>query len=312
MFHAGGLSHAIRSLAFAMVQTIIPNPRDTQHIIKEMARYRPTYISCVPTLYLRFMQEPEFRGLDLSCLRICACGAAPFPAEKFNDFEEVFGPGKMINSLGVTEATNILISNPRKGTRKIGSVGVPIPSTRVRLVDIETGEREVPFGEEGEIIARGPQIMKGYLNKPEETAIALREHNGELWLHTGDVARMDEDGFFFIVDRIKDMISVGGFKVFSSEVEHKLSKSPAVGLCAIIGVPNPERPGDSIVKLVIQKSPAYRDVPDEVLQEQLIAFCREQMAPYKVPKIIEFMESMPLTSVGKVDKKSLRRAGQSK
>ena len=152
----------------------------------------------------------------------------------------------------------------------------------------------------------GPQVMQEYLNKPEETHIALREHDGEVWLHTGDVARMDEDGYIAIVDRAKDMLNVGGFKVFSREVEEKLYEHPAIEFCAIIGVPNVERPGTDVVKLVVQLSDGHKDRDRDALKGEIVSFARENLSPYKVPKILEFVDQIPLTVVGKVDKKKLR------
>lgn len=294
MFHVAGLFHVMQWLAFAFTQVLVPNSRDTKHIIQGMARCRLTFMAAVPTLYLLLLGEPEFQRLDFSGLETCMCGAVPFPVEKIKDLEEVVGSGKLVEVLGMTETSPLLTANPKKGLKKAGSVGLPLPSTRLKLVDPETGQGEVLQGEEGEIIAKGPQVMKGYFNKALETAAVLREHNGELWMHTGDVARMDEDGYFFIVDRAKDMINVGGYKVFSVE------------LCALVGVPNPECPGSELVKLVVQKSESHYDKPDDVVREQLGAFARERLAPYNVPKIIEFVERMPLTSVGKIDKKALR------
>ena len=148
--------------------------------------------------------------------------------------------------------------------------------------------------------------MKGYLNKPAETANALREHDGRLWMHTGDVGRMDDDGFIYVVDRAKDMIIVGGYKVFSSEVEDKLYKHPAIAMCALIGLPNPDRPDSEIVKLVVQKSEAYKSKSDAEVEAELLAFSKERLAPYKVPKVVEFVDAIPLTSVGKVNKKAMR------
>jgi acyl-CoA synthetase (AMP-forming)/AMP-acid ligase II len=173
-------------------------------------------------------------------------------------------------------------------------------------MDLETGSTDVPVGEEGEIVAQGPQVMKGYFNKPNETATALREHEGSIWLHTGDVARMDEDGYFTIVDRSKDMLNVGGFKVFSREVEEKLYEHPAIELCAIVGEPNPKRPGTDIVKLVFQPSEEYRHKGHEEIKKEIIEFSRANFAPYKAPKKIEIRENLPLTPIGKVDKKALR------
>ena len=181
-----------------------------------------------------------------------------------------------------------------------------MPGNQVKIVDIETGSKEMQVGEEGEVIARGEKIMKGYLNKPEESANAIREFQGERWLYTGDVGKVDEDGYLYIVDRVKDMISVGGFKVFSLVVEEVLYQHPAVDMCAIVGVPNPERIGDEKVKAAIQLTSEFKDKDQTQLQEELTAFCREQLAPYKVPKVFEFFDEIPVTAVGKVDKKRLR------
>ena len=207
----------------------------------------------------------------------------------------------------MTETSPIVTMNPRRAKKKIGSVGLPLPSTCVRLVDLETGERQVPVGEEGEIIVCGPQVMQGYLNNPGETKIALRDHDGTVWLHTGDVGRMDEDGFFTIVDRTKDMLNVGGFKVFSRELEEKLYEHPAIELCAIIGIPNPKRPGTDQVRLVVQLRQAYKHKDKKEVEADIMAFARENFSPYKVPRIIDFVDEMPLTTVGKVDKKSLKK-----
>lgn len=306
LFHLAGLILGGVSVFFGGTQVLIPNPRDAKHIVKEMARYAPTYLFNVPSLYMILVDEPDFHRLDFSRLVFCVSGASPFPVESIRQLEAVIGEGKVLEAYGMTETSPTVTMNPAKGQKKIGSVGVPISNTRARLVDLDTGTRQVPVGEEGELIVLGPQVMKGYLNKPGETAIALREHEGEVWLHTGDVARMDEDGYFSIVDRAKDMLSVGGFKVFSWEVEEKLYEQPAIEFCAIIGVPNPKRPGSDMVKLVVQPKEEFKDKDHEKLKADILAFARENCAPYKVPKIVEFIETMPLTPVGKVDKKALR------
>lgn len=305
-FHLAGLGAGIASLYSGLAQVLIPNPRDTKSVVSEMAKYQPTITYNVPSLYMMLLEEPGFDKVDFSRLQVAVSGASPFPAESIRALEAVIGSGKVLEGFGMTETSPAVTTNPRRGPKKIGSVGLPISSTRVRLMDLDTGTKQVPFGEEGEIVVAGPQVMKGYLNKPEESAIALREHDGETWLHTGDVARMDEDGFFFIVDRAKDMLIVSGFKVFSREVEEKLYEHPAIELCAIIGVPNPKRPGSEIVKLVVQKTQAYQDRNEDQVKEEIIAFSKENMSPYKVPKIIEFIDEIPLTAVGKVDKKVLR------
>ena len=306
LFHMAGLIVCMTSLVKNIPQCLIPDPRNTKHICGEIEKYRPSLLTNVPSLYQMLMEEPKFKTLDFSNCNVCISGAAPFAVESIEAFESIVGKGKVLEVYGMTETSPILTMNPAKGQKKIGSVGIPIQSTRIKLVDIETGEQEVPMGEEGELIANGPQVMKGYLNKPEETAHALREFQGEKWLYTGDVARMDADGYFSIADRVKDMLIVGGYKVFSREVEEKLYELPEVEFCAIVGIPNKDRPGNDIVKLVVQRSAQAEDKDPEALKNEIIEYCKKNMAPYKVPKIIDFTDEIPLTAVGKVDKKQLR------
>jgi acyl-CoA synthetase (AMP-forming)/AMP-acid ligase II len=307
MFHQAGLYLATCMMAWGCMHVLIPDPRNLAHIIGEWKVCPPTLVGNVPSLALMLLGEEEFKGLEFSQLKVWASGAAPFPVEAVKALETVTGEGRMVEVWGMTETSPLITVNPYLGKKKVGSVGLPLPSTRLRVVDLNDGETQVPLGEEGELICSGPQVMKGYLNKPEETKNALREHDGAVWMHTGDVGRLDEDGYVYVVDRAKDMIIVGGYKVFSSEVEDKLFKLPAIGMCALIGLPNPERPDSEIVKLVIQKSEAYRDKSDEEIEAEVRAFAKENLAAYKVPKIYEFVEEIPLTSVGKVDKKAMRK-----
>jgi acyl-CoA synthetase (AMP-forming)/AMP-acid ligase II len=261
----------------------------------------------VPSLYQMLLAEPMFKTLEFGQVKVCLSGAAPFPVESFKALEELAGEGKVVEVYGMTEASPLLTINPYKGLKKIGSVGIPIQGTHIKLVDLDAGTNEVPAGDEGEIIARGPQVMKGYYKKPGETAHALREFQGEKWLYTGDVAKRDEDGYFTVVDRAKDMLNVGGFKVFSKEVEETLYDHPAVAFCAIVGTPNPDRPGSEIVRAMIQLAPGYKDKDRIEVEKELFEYCTENMAPYKRPKSVEFVEQLPLTTVGKVDKKVLRQ-----
>ena len=306
MFHQAGLFIAVSALAWATAQILVPDPRNLGHIVQEFREHKPTLMSNVPSLYLMLLGHEPFRQLDFSAIKFCMSGAAPFPVDKIQSLESVVGEGKIIEVWGMTETSPLVTVNPRMGIKKPGSVGLPLPNTRLRIVDLEDSRTQVPLGAEGELIASGPQVMKGYWMRPEETRVALREHDGAIWMHTGDVGTMDEDGYVYVVDRAKDMIIVGGYKVFSSEVEDKFYRHPAVGMCALVGLPNPDRPDSEIVKLVVQKSPAYRDVPDSEVEAELRAFARERFAPYKVPKVFEFVEAIPLTSVGKVNKKVLR------
>ncbi len=306
MFHQAGLFVCTCGMAYGGTQILIPDPRNVEHIVGEFQQYNPTFLINVPSLFMILMADENFRKQDFSNVRYCMSGAAPYPVDAMKDLESVVGANKMVEVWGMTETSPLITVNPARNQKKLGSVGLPFPNTKLRIVDLADGWTEVPMGEEGELICSGPQVMQGYLNKPEETDNALRNHEGDLWMHTGDVGRMDEDGFVYVVDRAKDMIIVGGFKVFSSEVEDKLFQHPAIEMCALVGVHNPDRPDSEIVKLVIQKSPAYQDTPEEKIQEEITAYAKEKLAPYKVPKLFEFVEAIPLTSVGKVNKKALR------
>ena len=306
MFHQAGLYVSTCCMAYGGTQCLIPDPRNTDHIIGEIEKYKPTLLVNVPSLYIMLMANEKFKDLDFSTVKGCMSGAAPFPVDAANQLEGIVGKNKMVEVWGMTETSPLITVNPVKNPAKIGSVGLPLPNTKFRIVDLADGWTEVPMGEEGELICSGPQVMKGYLNKPTETANALRKHEGDLWMHTGDVGRMDDDGFVYVVDRAKDMIIVGGFKVFSSEVEDKLYQHPAIEMCALVGLPNPERPDSEIVKLFVQKSAEYADVPDDKVQEEIAAFAKDKLAPYKAPKKYEFVDAIPLTSVGKVNKKILR------
>jgi len=210
------------------------------------------------------------------------------------------GKHKVLELYGMTEASPIVTLNPYIGKRKIGTVGIPVSNTDVKIVDVSDKSKEVPIGEPGEIVIKGPQIFKGYWNKPEETNKALKDK----WFYSGDVGIMDEDGYIKIVDRTKDMIIVSGYKVFSVEVDDKMNKHPAIELCSCIGLPDPDRPGSEIVKLYVLLKRGY-DVNEEIKLD-ILKYAEENLAKYKRPKIIEITNQLPLTSVGKIDKKALR------
>jgi long-chain acyl-CoA synthetase len=304
-FHLAGTAVYLYALYYGATYILIPDPRNTGHICKEIEKYHPTVLVNVPSLYMMLLADPAFAKLDHSYSKLYFSAAAPLAEETIKALEDVIGKGKMVEGYGMTETGPLQSLNP-VGRTKPGTVGTPLSNVRLKLVDLEGGTKEVPIGEEGEIIVQTPSLMKGYHNKPEETANAIREFEGEKWMYTGDVARMDEEGYLSIVDRSKDMIIVSGFKVFSREVEDKLYDHPAVELCALVGVPNPDRPGSELVKAFIQLAPEYREKDHKKLKEEIISFARENMAPYKVPKSVEFIDEIPLTSVGKVDKKALR------
>lgn len=306
-FHQAGLYFGLTTLSLAYTQCLIPDPRNTAQLCGEIKKYRPEVMLHVPSLYQMLMNNPLFGKIDFSFNKVCISGASPFSKEGIESLETFIGKGKLVEIYGMTEASPLISMNPFRGKKKIGSVGLPLQDTMVRIVDIESGTRDVPVGEPGEIIVQGPQVMKGYHNKPEETVHALRRLNGGAWLYTGDIARMDEDGFIYLVDRSKDMLNVGGFKVFSREVEDALYRHPDVEFCAIVGIPDPKRPDSEIVKAVIQLTGEAKARRQEELRASIAEYCKENLAPYKNPKLIEFVEAMPLTSVGKVDKKALKQ-----
>lgn len=301
LFHQAGLFVGITTMALGMTQIAIPNPRDLGFIISALKKYRPSAMVNVPTIYIELLKRPDFRSLDFSGLEWCLSGAAPFPPEYINEFEHVVGKGKLVEVLGMTETSPVLTSLPRYGKKKVGSVGIPYPDTELKLVDPETGET-VPLGQAGEFVARGPQVFTmGYHNKPEETANTLRDG----WIYTGDICEMDEDGYFYIVDRLKDMVNVSGFKVFTRQLDDELMELPDIDMAATIGLPNPERPGSEIVATAIVLKPGVEK--SDATKEKILEYLKEKVAPYKIPKRIDFMDELPTSAVGKVLKRELRK-----
>lgn len=306
MFHIAGLSNAVSSGRHGSLLVLIPNPRDTDFICKQIEAFPPTIMAGVPAIYDMMIANPNFAKADFTQLKTVLTGAAPLTRTSYDALSAIIGDGKISDVFGMTETSPCYTGNPPK-RYKLGSVGFPMPGVTVRIRDIETGTRDMPVGEPGEIACSGPQVMKGYLNLPKESAHALREIDGERYMFSGDVGYMDEDGYIFLCDRAKDMLNVGGFKVFSVEVEEKLCSLPEVSVCAIVGAADTSRPGNDIVHLYVELSSKHtQDSPDDV-RDKIIQFCRETMAPYKVPKHIHFIDSIPLTVVGKIDKKALRQ-----
>ena len=304
MFHIAGLTVCEGALSLGWGQILIANPRDALHICNQIKTYSPTVLVNVPSLYQILINFKKFKRLDHSKLRQCISAASPFPKESQEKLEAIIGEGKLLELYGMTELSPVATMNPSIGTKQLGKVGMPIQNVDLKLVDPETGE-VVPLGEPGEICVKGPLVMQGYYNKPEETAKAIDKDG---YMHSGDVGIMDEDGYLRIVDRTKDMIIVGGFKVFSAKVEDTLSKHPAIGMVALVGIPNPDRPGSEIVKAFVQMDPEFEfDGNKEALTADIISFAKENCAPYEVPKLVEISEELPLTVVGKVDKKVLRK-----
>jgi len=303
-FHIAGLFFNECAVFIGWTQVLIPNPRDTDHICAEFRKYQPHLLVNVPSLYQVLMENPKFKTLDFSKLEVSISGAAPFPEESQHRLEDIIGAGKVLEVYGMTETSPLITANPSRGRKQLGSVGLPLLNTDIRLVDPDTGKIAQP-GAPGEICVKGPQVMVGYYNKPEETRQVF-DANG--YLHTGDVAIQDADGYLRIVDRTKDMIIVGGYKVFSAKVEEVICRHPAVHMAALIGIENPQRPGSELVKAYITLKEGYRTGRDtETLKEEILAFAADKLSPYELPKDLEIRAELPLTAVGKVDKKVLRQ-----
>ncbi|MBA7679610.1 Long-chain-fatty-acid--CoA ligase [subsurface metagenome] len=302
-FHLAGLQFCLQTVSQGCMQILVPDPRDTNYMAGKMKEYegKISLLYNVPTLYMMLVKNRRFKKLDLNSVKGYISGAAPFPTENINEFENVVGKEKVVEGYGMTEASPGVTMNPYLGQKKIGTVGVPFPNTEVKLVDVSDRTREVPLGEPGEIAIRGPQIFKGYWNKPQETENALVDG----WFYSGDVGVMDEDGYITIVDRTKDMIIVSGYKVFSVEVDDKMNKHPVIELCSSVGLPDPDRPGSEIVKLYILLKEGFE--ASEEIKADIFKYAQENLAKYKVPKVIEILKELPLTTIGKVDKKILRK-----
>jgi len=300
LFHLAGLFLGMVSLALGYTQVAVPNPRDLDFLISALKKYKPNGVVNVPTIYLELLKKPAFTSLDFSGVEWFISGAAPFPADYITQFEKIAGPGKLLEVYGMTETSPVTTGNPLYNVKKPGSVGIPFPDTEVKLIDPDSGEI-VPVGEPGEFVAKGPQVFTiGYHNKAEETANTLRDG----WIYTGDICTMDEDGYFYVVDRVKDMVIVSGFNVYTRQVDDTLMEHPDVDVAATIGLPDPKRPGSEIVATAIVLKPGVE--PGMETREKITQYMRDKVAPYKVPKRIEFMGELPLSAVGKVLKRELR------
>ncbi len=303
LFHIAGLFTSSVFIYSGLTQILVPNPRNSDHICGELKKYRPYFTANVPSLYHLLMQNPRFKTLDHSGLKVCISAAASYPEDSQRQLEDVIGKGKLLEAYGMTETSPLTAMNPTRGRKKLGTIGLPLLNTDIRLVDPTTGS-VVGVGEPGEICVKGPQVMTGYYRRPDETAIAI---DADGYLHTGDVAVQDEDGYLRIVDRTKDMINVSGFKVFSKKIEEILTAHPAVELIATIGVPDPKKPGSEMVRAYAILFSEYRESDPGEMKQSILSFAREKLSPYEVPGDIEFRDELPLTNVGKLDKKQLRR-----
>jgi long-chain acyl-CoA synthetase len=295
LFHVFGLTVCMNWSAFAGgCQVLVANPRDLDAIVKAIVKHKVAYFPAVPALFNGLNQLPGIADYDLSSLDTCISGSAPIPIAVLEEFERLTG-SRIIEGFGMSETSPVTHVNPLRGQRKVGSVGVPVPDTIARVVSTDGRMTDMPVGQEGELIIQGPQVMLGYLGRPDATAEALKDG----WMHTGDLAEMDEDGFFRIVGRMKDMINCNGMKVFPDEVDQVLAKHPAILEAATIGIPDAKR-GETVKSFVVLHD--GQDVDGNAIME----YCREHLASYKVPQHVAFLEALPKSSVMKVLRRELR------
>ena len=301
LFHVYGM---VAGMNFALVSgaslVMIPNARDIPDVLENINKYHPTIFPGVPTLYNAINNHPAVKAgkINLRSIKACISGSAPLMRETKERFEELSG-GKVFEGYGLSEAPTATHCNPLMGVNKTGSIGMPMSDVDCKIISLDDGETEIALGEIGELVVNGPQVMKGYHNMPTETANSLRRlKDGKIWLFTGDIARMDEDGYFYIVDRKKELIKPGGFQVWPREVEEAIAAHPKVLEVGVAGIPDPYR-GETVKAWIVLK-PGQTATADEIK-----AFCKERLAAYKVPTHYEFRTELPKTTVGKILRREL-------
>jgi long-chain acyl-CoA synthetase len=296
-FHVFGMTVAMNfAVVTAAANVLIPDPRDIPRVVRAIARHRVTVFPGVPQMFAAVADAGgDDAQLDLTSVKACFSGGAPLPRAVLERFESITG-SKLVEGYGLTEASPVTHANPVHGVRKTGSIGVPCPDTDMRVVSLDDSRTPVAAGEEGELLVRGPQVMQGYWGRPDETATAVVDG----WLHTGDVVRVDENGYSVVVGRKKDLIIAGGYNIYPAEVDDALMRHPAVADAATIGVPD-ERRGETVKAFVVLRAGARATADD------LEAHCRRELAAYKVPRAFEFLDALPRSSVQKVLRRELRK-----
>ena len=295
-FHAYGLSVGMNSSILATTTMILLPQFKVKEVVKAIHRYRPSVFPGIPTMYIAIMKEAKKHPKYLQSIKYCISGASPLPAKVQADFEAISG-GKLVEGYGLSEAAPVTHSNPLTDECRNGSIGLPLPSVISTIIDRTTNE-PLPAGELGEIVVKGPNVMKGYWQRDAET----KDMFVDGWMRTGDIGRMDNDGFFYVVERAKDMIIAGGFNVYPREIEEVLFHHPAVLEAAVTGIPDEYR-GETVAAFIVLKSEFK---PSHELEQEIVVFCKEQLAAYKVPKKLEFRAELPKSLVGKVLRRKLR------
>ncbi len=301
IFHVFGMSVSMNfAIRMGWANVLVPKPQP-EPLLEAISKFKVTFAPLVPTMYIGMLDHPAMDQTDLTSIKGCFSGSAPLPLDVINNFQKKTG-SIIVEGFGLTESTPVTHINPFNGIRKQGSIGIPIPNTECKIVDLEDNTIEMPVGEPGELLMRGPQIMKGYLNKEEETKKTLTEDG---FLCTGDVAKMDEDGYFYIVDRIKDMILSGGYNVYPRDIDEVLFEHPKILEACCIGIPHAKR-GEAVKAFVILKE------DQEMTQQEVIDYCATKLAKYKLPVEIEFRQELPKSNVGKILRKDLRAEEEAK
>lgn len=294
-FHVFGLSAAMNfSIYMAWENILVPKP-EPKKLLEVIRKYRPTFGPLVPTMYIGMINHPTIKKIDMTCFKGFFSGSAPLPLEVLKEFESMTG-AVIVEGYGLTESAPVTHINPFGGMRKEGSIGIPLPDTECKIAHVDSEIEVSGMNSEGELLVRGPQVMKGYRNLPEETEETLVDG----WLRTGDIATMDEDGYFYIVDRIKDMIISGGYNVYPREIDEVLFLHPKVKEVSSVGIPHPTR-GEQIRSFVVLQENVSANV------DELLDHCAQSLAKYKLPTSIVFLDELPKTIVGKVLKTELRK-----
>lgn len=294
-FHVFGMSVSMNlAIRMAWTNVLVPKPQP-EPLLESISKFKVTFAPLVPTMYIGMLDHPDMDKTDLTSLKGCFSGSAPLPLDVITNFQKKTG-SIIVEGFGLTESTPVALINPFHGTRKQGSIGLPISNTECKIVDINDKTREMPLGEPGELLIRGPQVMKGYLGRSEATRETITEDG---FLLTGDVATMDEDGYFYIVDRIKDMILSGGYNVYPRDIDEVLFDHPKILEACAIGIPHPKR-GEAVKAFVILKK------GQEMTSQEVIDYCATKLAKYKLPVEVEFRQELPKSNVGKVLRKDLR------
>jgi long-chain acyl-CoA synthetase len=297
-YHIYGMTAAMNAPIYTWSTIVLmPDPRDLSNILKAVDRNKPTILCGIPTTYITILEQRDVQKHDFQSIRACVSGASPLPVEVQRKFEILTG-GRLVEGYGLTEASPVTHVNPIEPSKnRPGSIGIPISDTDAKIVDLDKGEKDMPPGKIGELVVRGPQVMSCYWNNPDETKMVLRSG----WLYTGDIATMDHDGYFHIIDRKKDMINVSGLKVWPKEVEEVLYEHPAIKEAAVVGLPD-SRSGEAVKAFVVLKEGHQT----KVTAEEITKFCRERMAPYKAPQVVDIRDTLPKTPVGKILRRELR------